>query len=175
MVVPIVYELVVYPLIRNRLPSIIKRIGIISLLVFIFNCIQLLETILVHTHIIVYPSSWYSLIYSVPLCCTFVFLLTTLLEFVCAQSPYKMRGLLLGYAVLVNIFSLVINTITGIYISQNCVIILRPVLTTLSLIGFVGYCLLARWYKMRERDEEYDVHRVVEEVYDRYLSQRPFN
>ncbi len=29
---------------------------------------------------------------------------------------------------------------------------------------------LARWYKRRVRDEDYNAHRVVEEVYDRYLS-----
>ncbi len=27
------------------------------------------------------------------------------------------------------------------------------------------YCILARWYKRRVRDEDYNAHRVVEEVY----------
>ncbi len=40
----------------------------------------------------------------------------------------------------------------------------------INLLGFILYCLLARWYKRRVRDEDYNAHRVVEEVYDRYLS-----
>ncbi len=43
-------------------------------------------------------------------------------------------------------------------------------MVAITLLGFVLYCLLAHWYKMRVRDEEYNAHRVVEEVYDRYLS-----
>ncbi len=40
----------------------------------------------------------------------------------------------------------------------------------MNLLGFVLYCLLARWYKRRVRDEDYNAHGVVEEVYDRYLN-----
>ena len=32
------------------------------------------------------------------------------------------------------------------------------------------FCVVARWYKMRVRDEDYSTQRVVEEVYDRYLT-----
>ena len=49
------------------------------------------------------------------------------------------------------------------------VLILFGVKAAMSLLGFVLYCLLARWYKRRVRDEDYNAHRVVEEVYDRYL------
>ncbi len=42
----------------------------------------------------------------------------------------------------------------------------------MSLLGFILYCVLARWYKRRVRDEDYNAHRVVEEVYDRYLTPR---
>ncbi len=47
---------------------------------------------------------------------------------------------------------------------------LPSILAALSAIGLVLYCLLARWYRRRVRDEDYNAHRVVEEVYDRYLS-----
>ena len=40
----------------------------------------------------------------------------------------------------------------------------------MCLIGFILYCFVARWYKVRVRDEEYSPQRVVEEVYDRYLT-----
>ena len=40
----------------------------------------------------------------------------------------------------------------------------------LNSIGFILHCVLAHWYKRRVRDQDYPVHRVVEEVYNRYLS-----
>ncbi len=168
----VVYEFLIYPFIRNRLPSILKRIGILLLLLFIFNSIKLVTAVCFFY--LEHFSQWYSLVYSVPLSCVFVFLLNDVLEFVCAQAPYKMRGLLLGYVILLYIISLVINITVWIFGSESFRFSVRlsSVYTALSLIGFVIYCLLARWYKMRVRDEEYDVHRVVEEVYDRYLSQR---
>ncbi len=167
------YELVLYPFIRNWLPSILKRIEIISLLTFIFKVIELIMS----TTFLFFPkyfSPWYNLIYSTPYCCLFIFLLNSLMEFVCAQSPYKMRGLLRGYVVFFFFLSLAIS-ITAHFICHkySCFVgIVESIFTALSLIGFILYCLLARWYKMRVRDEEYNIHRVVEEVYDRLLSQR---
>ncbi len=167
----LMYEFLIYPFIRNRLPSILKRIGILLLLLFVFNSIKLIMT--VSFFYLEYFSQWYTLVYSVPLSCVFVFLLNDVLEFVCAQAPYKMRGLLLGYVIFLYIFSLVINrTVWILGLESSSFISLSSIYAALSVIGFVLYCLLARWYKMRVRDEEYDVHRVVEEVYDRYLSQR---
>ena len=58
-------------------------------------------------------------------------------------------------------------------VGPYCHITERSVFTALSLVGFVLHCLMATGYKRRVREEDYDVHRVVEEVYDRYLSQRP--
>ena len=52
----------------------------------------------------------------------------------------------------------------------NIKLIILVVKLVLSLCGFLLYCFLAHWYKMRVRDDVYSVHRVVEEVYDRYLT-----
>ena len=103
-----------------------------------------------------------------------VLLINGILEFVCAQSPYNMRGLLTGYMILLVLLSVSVNFLMRyfhflMYIHSKCYI-LPSISTALSLIGLVVYCLLARWYKRRVRDEDYDAHRVVEEVYDRYLS-----
>ena len=40
----------------------------------------------------------------------------------------------------------------------------------LLAIGFLLFCVVACWYKIRVRDEDYSTQRVVEEVYDRYLT-----
>ncbi len=176
MIVTFVYEFCIYPLIRNRLPSILKRIGIISFLIFILNSVELVLATAISSCSL-HCSPWSNIAYSVIFSCIVVFLSTTILEFVCAQSPYKMRGLLLGYVVLLYLMSISVGLIANICldacVGQYCHVIENSVLTALSLVGFVLHCLLATWYKRRVREEDYDVHRVVEEVYDRYLSQRP--
>ena len=71
------------------------------------------------------------------------------------------------------------STYAGIYLSgvihpknNTMVLILFGIKATISLLGFILYCLLAHWYKRRVRDEHYHVQTVVEEVYDRYLTTR---
>ncbi len=175
MVVMVVYELIIYPLIRNWLPSILSRIGILSFIAFILNSVELVMATIFYFGNVQF-SSWYNLTFSLPLSCVLVFLLTALIEFVCAQSPYKMRCLLFGYSLLLYITSLAINAVWIILCHKSyCIVSNKSFFTALSLIGFVLYCLLARWYKMRARDEDYNVHRVVEEVYDRYLSHCSIN
>ncbi len=100
-----------------------------------------------------------------------VLLINGILEFVCARSPYNMRGLLTGYMLSLNCASLRICQLPYLLIyTHSKYYIIPSISTSLSVIGLVVYCLLARWYKRRVRDEDYDAHRVVEEVYDRYLS-----
>ncbi len=160
----------------NRLPSILKCIGIISFFVFLLNCVKLVLATAIFSYSLDL-SPWLNIAYSVLFSSIFVFLLTSVLEFVCAQSPYKMRGLLLGYVVLLGLISIFVCIIVKDYLEAcvwpYCHITERSLGTALSLVGFVLHCLLATWYKRRVREEDYDVHRVVEEVYDRYLSQRP--
>ncbi len=169
----LLYEFGVYPLIRNRLPSILKRIGIISFFVFLLNSVELALATAIFSYSL-NLSPWSEIAYSVLFSSIFVFLLTSILEFVCAQSPYKMRGLLLGYVVLLCLISncvgiIIVKFLEGC-VGPYCYLIERSLFTALSLVGFVLHCLLATWYKRRVREEDYDVHRVVEEVYDRYLS-----
>ncbi len=103
------------------------------------------------------------------------FLTNSILLFACAQSPYNMRGLLAGFALLLHASSLALGEVFFRITMKFCdkcynYIIYSSVMVAITLFGFILYCLLARWYKRRVRDEEYNVHRVVEEVYDRYLS-----
>ncbi len=71
------------------------------------------------------------------------------------------------------------STYAGIFISgaiasekNEMALIVIGIKAAMSLLGFILYCVLARWYKRRVRDEDYNAHRVVEEVYDRYLTPR---
>ncbi|XP_064396495.1 uncharacterized protein LOC135343420 [Halichondria panicea] len=166
-VATVVYEFALHPLVRNKVSRSIQRIGGAALF-------SLLQSIL-NLAITFSPYAWVSVFYTGTLS-GFVFALLTngILEFVCAQSPYNMRGLLTGYVMFILLLSLSLNyLIKFILISRHIYLqyhIVPSLLTALSLFGLVLYCLLARWYKRRVRDEEYNAHRVVEEVYDRYLA-----
>ena len=165
-VTTIVYEFALYPFIRNKVPSSIRRIGGAALLILLLNVLNLVITF-THTR----ASILYMGILSGFLS---VFLINGILEFVCAQSPYNMRGLLTGYMIFLILLSLSLNFLmkfVHFLIYKHLKYYVVPSISTvLSVIGLVLYCLLARWYKRRVRDEDYNAHRVVEEVYDRYLS-----
>ena len=87
-----------------------------------------------------------------------------MLEFICAQAPYNIRGKFGGLIILITGSSLSLKGIAPHSIT------IYEIGTGLSLFGLVFYCLLARWYKMRVGDEEYYVQTEVEKMYDRYLS-----
>ena len=112
---------------------------------------------------------------------------TTTLEFISAQSPHSMKGLLVG----------VFFAIKGLFQFLGSVIIIPFSLKHLwgaghlkehpsviscgfsyflltcvvGLIGFVLFLVAAKKYKYRERDEVTFRQRDVEEIFDRYLTQ----
>ena len=164
-VTTIIYEFALYPLIRNKVPSSIRRIGAAALLNLLLNVLYLLAQFC--------PNHFWRPVFAGAVSgFLLVLLINSILEFVCAQSPYNMRGLLTGYIMFLLFLSLSLNYLVELLLNGKPLPIytLPSISTALSLFGLVLYCLLARWYKRRVRDEDYNAHRVVEEVYDRYLS-----
>ena len=171
-------EFVFYPLFSKRLPSILTNIGIGTLFVLLVRIALLIVSAIKY----VYPLNditwhWPLIIYCAILGCISQLMLTKLFEFVCAQSPYNMRGVLTGYVGLLFFSAIGIGAVP-FQLLQNGVLCFRSycsitengIAVALALIGLIVYCLLARWYKMRVRDEEYHPQQVIEEIYDRYLS-----
>ena len=181
--VTILYELMLFPFVRNKLPSTLKRIGIAAFLIFVIESLHLTEAG-VNLSIIQTANQteslltlqqveqWVNLVLGFSKATVSLFLLNGILEFVCAQSPYNMRGLLTGCTFFLTLFS----TSSGNFVFDTDSIISMSVTTRsalstgIELVGLILFCVLARWYKMRVRDENYSPHRVIEEVYDRYLS-----
>ena len=166
-----IHEFVLYPMLRDKVPSIIKRIGFVSLTNTIFSIVFLILELVHHFSIIDDNTndSVVTLLYSFSRGWLLRLLLCAMLEFVCAQAPYNMRGLFAGYIVFISMLS----TFMGEYFSQFPSTIrlhLFGVRLGVSLFGFILYCVLARWYKRRVRDKDYCTQTVVEEVYDRYMS-----
>ena len=172
------YEFAVYPLVRNKLPSSLERIGTVSLMMtfVIFICFVIkLAHCLSHSEEI--TTGWITdVLYNVTYGLLSQALITSVFEFVCAQSPYNMRGLFISLVGQLIILSNAVSSIVGYYIFDKTYgrpwssLILFSIKFTACLTGFLLFCVVARLYKKRVRDDNYSPHRVVEEVYDRYLT-----
>ena len=108
----------------------------------------------------------------------------TTLEFISAQSPHSMKGLLVGVSFAVRGFSQLIGYLFIIPLSLahhwtgergssvvSCGFIYLLISSIIGLSGLVFFSVIARKYKYRERDDENFSQKEVEEVYSRYLSQ----
>ena len=165
-----VYTALFYLCLKNRLPSILKRLGFWLCLLVLCNS--------VYTFISYYFnwSVWPGIVHTCVSSSLFSFVFASFVEFVCAQSPYNMRGLLSGITFL--IFASSISVGTAVYnlfvepcYSKHCLIIPYSIGGGLSIAGFLLYLVVAGRYKRRVRDEEYNPQTHIEAIYDRYLSQ----
>ena len=172
-VVTILQELIIFPLASRYIPSTLTRIGIASFFATYvsFQCLilQIIHHVYTDTEAL---KITLNLVYFMSTGFLEMALLTAILEFACAQSPYKLKGLIIAHVLL----TLLVGTIIGniIYSLNSKVPYYLPTLikTLFCLFGFIFHCFLARWYKKREREDVYSTQQVVEEVYDRYLSSR---
>ena len=173
------FEFLVYPLAKNKLPSILKRITAVPL---IFTLISLVCFFLKLANYLSHSSetttAWIvNVLHTVMSGILSQVLLTAMFEFMCAQSPYHMRGLLVSFVLPLTVASYEVGERVGLALKHNvcsthaqCSLISFSVKTVTCFIGFLLFWVVARWYKMRVRDEDYSTQRVVEEVYDRYLT-----
>ncbi len=176
----LLHEFIIFPLLRDRLPSILKKIEISSFLSAVLSLICLILK-LISYH---FEGSWIAIDWTVSVLYqsmqglitqTFV---TSAVEFVCSQSPYSMRGLLAACITTLVLLSALLGKGTKFLLEKytceasGCFPVFWCVTVTLSSIGLILYCVVARRYKRRVRGDGYYAQAIVEEVYDRYLTQR---
>ena len=118
-------------------------------------------------------------------------LVATTLEFISAQSPKSMKGLLVGVFFAIRGLFQFLNSIIIIPLSlkqpwasgemiehppvTNCGFVYLALTSVTGLIGLILFSLAAKRYKYRKRDEGMFCQQDVEEVYDRYLTQAALN
>ena len=112
--------------------------------------------------------------------------LATSLEFISAQSPQSMKGLLVGVFFAIRGLFQFLNSIIIIPLSfkkpwashemiehppvTNCGFVYLLVTSVTGLIGLILFSVAAKRYKYRRRDEGWFRQHDVEEIYDRYLA-----
>ena len=186
------YELLIYPCLRNRSPSILKSIGIGAAGVIASSlygiAAELAEHLtngnsdctLMHKRYLNAIEVGVRIPFNILLGLTDMLLHKSYIEFICAQAPYNMNGLLIG--ILLSLYSLnaTIGTLLCEAWSKKWFDILDTItcgiwfyLTTLVLavVSSALLGLVVQWYKARERDEITGSRNAIEEVYSKYQEQ----
>ena len=96
------------------------------------------------------------------------------MELTVAQSPVNMRGLMVGLWFCCTFVSVLLTYAIRIVLDQvhsHCVLYSHVTAVVCVLLVTAIYCVLARCYKLRVRNEVYNIHHVVATTYDRYIQQ----
>ena len=103
---------------------------------------------------------------------SYIALTVSLLEFIIAQSPHSMKGILIGfyYVIRYGMAGLValIQYLPCMYLHSaiSCSgTVSCAVTTVIALLSFIMFSVVACKYKLRERDEVVNVHIFAEEYY----------
>ena len=202
-----VYMWIIFSLLRNRTPRILYRLGFgISLYVFGVFSILIVETVghlqfdgrqtecifdftlnITKSHLF-FNVPHLDINWAVFVLCNFFvgigspLVTVTVFEFISAQSPHSMKGLILGmYYFITGVYQFissvaivpfsVLHGESGISSYVGCLFGYLLLICVIGTIGFVLFLFASRWYKCRVRqDRPYD-QRFVVEVYERYLDQ----
>ena len=111
-------------------------------------------------------------------------LTVTILEFISAQSPYSMKGLLFGtHFAITGVYQFLSACLSVPFISRKlpsdgvhrphigCLFGYLLLLCLIAFADLILFTVAAKWYKYRERDDRPYDHRFVIDVYNRYLNQ----
>ena len=187
-----IFEFIVNPLFRNFIPKMTRRIGLGMMLTLIGHLSLFIADYMAHQHngdnhyqICLFFKGGnleFSPYYLVPIIATMsigeLLMFISVLEFICAQSPYSMRGLIIGIlffvyalfsilaALVILIFALPFQYSSSSVLSCGdsyllCVLVI-------GLFGLLFYTFIAKRYKKRQRGGQCNVnpHAVVEHYFE---------
>ena len=180
------YELLIYPCLRNRGPSILQSAGIGAAALIVSSLYGIITETAVFNNTTtecMLPKNASEAFY-IPFNLIVDFTATVLpkssVVFVCAQAPYNVRGFLIGLFFTLVTFFLAIGTLINftwsskwfdILDTSTCGIWFYLTTLVLAVVSSALLGLVIRWYKARERDEITRSQTLVEEVYHRYQEQ----
>ena len=188
------YCFIVFPLLHNRIPSLLKRAGAGLFIMLIGNLLNLTVDTIGHLHSNNTQCNMFSETSSgstnslsiqlywllIPYTVTGVGKLITTcssIEFVMAQSPNRMRGVVMGLAIMFLWFgSLVHYGLEQVLkhfsnATPSCGFYYYLVLSILLILSLVLSTIAAKRYKLRERDRHVNIQAIAEEHYERYFDQ----
>ena len=177
-----VYRFIVYPLVRKCIPSLLKMTGAGLVLCFvgtvIFTVIFGVEHFSEQSHNITMPDTPQMSLYWVVVVEFLNGLGTGMavmysIEFTMAQTPNRMRGIMMG----VVLFTIGWSTVgshffTGILNKYSIMFYLYLALPLPAMLILITiFFIVAKRYKLRERERHVNIQAIVEEHYERYFDQ----
>ena len=162
------HELAIYPFTKSYYPGMVKRTFLGTILTLIYVCMTLIfYTITVWNPLEEQTVTWFTIIPSI--CGEFGYLIFTIsiLEFIVAQAPQSMRGLLIGvyYCIAYGISQFVAWLLFLPFQDHNNPLSYLTIVTAVGIVGFAIYARVASQYKNRERDEVVNVNLFAESYY----------
>ena len=188
------YRFALFPLIKNKLPSYFKIIGVGLFLLLISSLLDLTLDTIGHTHsnstqcmfdtssvpANTLPISPYWLIirdafFSVGTLLAII----GVIEFVLAQIPVSLRGTMIGIAMMMiftgqGIRSEMISIFSRFdfnKVTPSCGFYYYLVQSILIVLVFAVFAFFAKRYKLRERERHVNIQAIVEEHYERFFDQ----
>ncbi len=192
---PVVYDLVILPAVRRCSFGSLKAVGVTQILSIAVSLIMLVSSIIWYirnsstqleciltsnnenSHISVSHTSINISVLAFSLSFLF-FVSKNMLQFVCAQAPYRLRGLLIGLLGSALLLGVIVGAgITTMWRigyraldegtkSASCVVWFFAFCTAATILGLVVWVAVAKWYKNRERDEPETYRIFIENYYD---------
>ena len=109
----------------------------------------------------------------------YLFTLLKSFEFICSQAPNEMSGMLTGVYWFIRAFYISVGVIItyGLYNIKifndslfECPFWVIVLQFCLCVVFTVVFALVTKWYRKREREQEFPYRRIVENYYDRYVN-----
>ena len=177
------YEYIVYPCIKIRYRlSMLKTIGLCMLFTVISNVVLFVYAIvtevgLVDASVTTKAHHWNNIILFWLNALILGAFSYSILQFIYSQAPEHMKGFFLIWTWVAIGTVIAFSQQNSLNCSQykNCGIILKSAAVPVSLLVFVVYCCVARWYKRRERDEPCNERAIIEEIYGRHVEHNPYS
>ena len=189
---------IIYPLFQRYIPTILKRIGIGLCLITVCIISSLITDAVGHA----LPNGWNAtsvfdtdyfdedasslklsphilIVQNFLIAVAYILIYGGVFEFICAQSPHSMKGVLIGiFFATKGLFQLI--GVLGILLpfsfwktSRYAGLVYFLVNTVISFVGVVVFTVIARKYQYRQRDDFCDIRMYIEDFYEKEVQHNP--
>ena len=172
------YRFIVHPLVRKHLPSMLKMIGAGLILRLISTVINTAVTATeYYSQNITMADTIQVPLYWVPVVELLKGIGVTMtvmygIEFAMAQTPNRMRGIMMGLVIILAGWSTLGAGIFYMFkASQRFKFYFYLALPPLAMLMLIIFVIIAKRYKLRERERHVNIQAIAEEHYERYFDQ----
>jgi peptide/histidine transporter 3/4 len=166
LVIPIT-QVIIKPVLHNYNPNMLKKFWFGLIICFLSSA-----SVLIIKYLILYVNGRFHLylaLLSIPQILNglaYILISITGLEFILAQAPHTMQGLLIGLWYMSDIVGIILEGIE-LALHNQIIYIVRFILTIISLIG---YSVVYYFYKYRDRDNIVNTYHLVADKIERNIA-----